>query len=235
MKPTLKTILWLFLFSIAMGYMESAVVIYLRKIFYPGGFKFPLVPLDVQTGMVELLREAATITMLAGIAIVAGSKNSLRFAYFIFCFAIWDLCYYFFLWLFLSWPESLFTWDILFLIPVPWVGPVLAPCIVSITMLTLASGIIYFHRKGLDTKFKRVEWILLLLGTCLVFLSFISDYIVYLNGYNEAIANTISREQNNFDVLNNYIPVFFNWKMFSLGEGMMVWGMGRYLARGRNV
>jgi hypothetical protein len=38
----IKTIIWLAVFSMAMGYLESAVVVYLRKLYYPDGFKFPL-------------------------------------------------------------------------------------------------------------------------------------------------------------------------------------------------
>ena len=93
MSMQIKTIIWLAIFSIAMGYMESAVVIYLRKIYYPDGFQFPLTPLDAGIGLVELLREVATIIMLFGIATLSAKNTSLKFANFIFCFAIWDLCF----------------------------------------------------------------------------------------------------------------------------------------------
>jgi membrane protein implicated in regulation of membrane protease activity len=62
-------------------------------------------------------------------------------------FAIWDIFYYIFLWLLIGWPESFFTWDILFLLPVTWVGPVLAPVINSLTMIVLAGLILLADRK----------------------------------------------------------------------------------------
>jgi hypothetical protein len=74
MKPYMKTVIWLVIFSIAMGYIESAIVIYLRKIYYPGGFQFPLVALDTSIGLVEIFREAATIIMLLGIGILTAKQ-----------------------------------------------------------------------------------------------------------------------------------------------------------------
>src|SRR5215204_495359 len=139
MNPLTKKLIWVTIFSIAMGFMETAIVVYLRKIYYPGGFQFPLVPMEADLVLVEILREAATIIMLVGIGILIGKNTSQKFAYFIYCFAIWDLCYYIFLKLLLDWPESLLTPDILFLIPVPWVGPVIGPCIISMTMIVLTS------------------------------------------------------------------------------------------------
>jgi hypothetical protein len=122
-KKLFKTFLWLTLFSIAMGYMESAIVVYLRKIYYPDGFQFPLTPIEVHIRLTEILREAATLIMLITIGIVAGKTKLQRFSFFIFCFGIWDIFYYVFLKMLLGWPATIFDWDILFLIPVPWVGP----------------------------------------------------------------------------------------------------------------
>ena len=36
----------LLLYAVAMGYLEAAVVVYLRAIYYPEGFSFPLKPMD---------------------------------------------------------------------------------------------------------------------------------------------------------------------------------------------
>ena len=133
------------IFSIAMGFMESSVVVYLREILYPGGFDFPLAPINLHLAITELIREAATLIMLLTIGIIAGRTASERFAWFIFSFAIWDLFYYIFLKLLLGWPESLLTWDILFLIPITWVGPVISPVLVALTMILLAVIIIYYN------------------------------------------------------------------------------------------
>ncbi len=55
-------LIWVAIFSISMGFVESAVVVYLRRIYYPEGFLFPLKPLIDNLIEVEVLREAATIT-----------------------------------------------------------------------------------------------------------------------------------------------------------------------------
>ena len=219
MKPYIKTVIWLAIFSIAMGYMESAIVIYLRKIYYPAGFQFPLVTLDANIGLVELFREAATIIMLLGIGILTAKTASLKFAHFIFCFAIWDLCYYLFLWIFLGWPQSLFTWDILFLIPVPWVGPVITPCIVSVTMIILALSIIHYQGIGIDTRLKAKEWGLFITGSFIIILSFIWDYLSYINKLNSPnITNSLADHQSMLSEIKNYVPVDFNWGWFLSGN-----------------
>jgi len=230
-----KTIVWLTIFSIAMGYMECAVVIYLRKLYYPGGFQFPLVPLDTSIGLVELFREAATIIMLLGVGILSAKTTALRLAHFIFCFAIWDLFYYLFLWIFLGWPVSLFTWDILFLIPVPWVGPIITPCMVSITMILLSLSIMYFQRLGVDTRLKVKEWGLFSLGSLVVILSFIWDYWRYIREVKlSEIANPISGQHNLFSEIKDYVPVDFNWPLFLTGEAILLYGIILFIHRIKN-
>ncbi len=172
-------IFWLTAFSIAMGFLEAAVVVYLRKMYYPNGFHFPLTVVEPDIGMVEFLREAATVIMLLAIGILTGKNTSQKFGIFLFCFAIWDIFYYVFLKLLIGWPASLLDWDILFLIPVPWVGPVLAPCLVSLSMIVLTSAVIYFQEKGIDVHLKGKEWFLLISGALVIILSFVHDYLGY--------------------------------------------------------
>jgi len=126
---------WLALYALAMGWLEAAVVVYLRAIFYPGGFGFPLVPLPPAMAAIEVAREAATIVMILAVAAVAAAGAWEGFLNFAFVFGLWDLAYYAGLRLALGWPGALTTPDILFLIPVPWVGPVLAPVIVSLLLV----------------------------------------------------------------------------------------------------
>ena len=116
-----KILFWVAIFSIAMGYLESAVVIYIREIYYPEGFSFPLKVLDNHILVTELLREAATLIMLIGIGVVAGKTPIERFGLFIYSFGWWDIFYYIFLKALVGWPESLLTWDILFMVPTTWV------------------------------------------------------------------------------------------------------------------
>lgn len=110
-----------------MAFLESAVVVYLRAIYYPDGNLFPMKLIEGRIAVTELWREAATMVMLITVAVIVSKRAIERFAWFIYAFAIWDIFYYVFLYFLLGWPQSLLTWDILFLIPVTWTGPVLAP------------------------------------------------------------------------------------------------------------
>ena len=60
--------------------------------------------------------------MLATVGSAAGRTAVGKFAFFLFLFGVWDIFYYIWLKVFLHWPASLLTWDVLFLIPVPWVA-----------------------------------------------------------------------------------------------------------------
>ena len=223
MKPITKTIIWLTVFSIAMGYLESSVVVYLRKIYYPDGFKFPLIPITREIATTELWREAATIIMLIGAGVMSGKNSSQRFVFFLYSFAIWDIFYYVFLKVILDWPQSLFTWDILFLIPVPWVGPVIAPCIVSLTMIILTMLVIYKQERGIEVRIGFMEWMLFIFGSITVIISFCWDYIIYISQYGaEKGVWTLSSDKNMFDEVKNYVPQHFNWGLFWTGEGIIL-------------
>ena len=208
-------ILWLVIFSIAMGFLEAAVVIYLRELYYPGGFSFPLSVMDERIGVVELLREAATIVMLAGVGIITGRSPNQRFAFFILAFAIWDIFYYIFLKAMISWPESLLTWDILFLIPVPWIGPVLAPCIISITMLFLAAVLIYKDLQHTKIRLSLFDWTSLVAGSFVVIASWTMDFL----SYNRSMGNTTRDTMN---AIASFVPTTYNWYLFSLGEAILL-------------
>jgi hypothetical protein len=209
MKSLRNTFLLLTAFSIAMGYLESAVVVYLRTIYYPTGFHFPLVALNTQIGTIEMFREAATMIMLLTIAFVAAKKNSQRFPYFIFCFAVWDIFYYIFLKLLLGWPTSVFDYDILFLIPVPWTGPALAPCIVSLMMILFSVAIVFREN---EIKFNRTDHALIAAGSVIVVFSFCLDFIQY------AVRNNIPLSKvGTITSLGNFVPTQFHWWIFILG------------------
>jgi hypothetical protein len=229
-KITLKRIIVLTIFSIAMGLLETAVVVYLRELFYSGGFSFPLNTIDNQTiALTEILREAATIIMLIGIGYMFGRDFITRFAGFLYSFAIWDIFYYIFLKLLLNWPESLFTWDVLFLIPVTWVGPVLAPVIVSLTMILYALFFIYKCNKSDNFKLNTKDWILILASASIILISFTLDNITYLVNIN-GIDNIFNISQNQlFAAMENYIPQKFNWWIFGVGELGLLGGVYRKL------
>ena len=222
-KSTLKIILLITVFSIAMGFLESAVVIYLREIYYPEGFCFPLKSIEGKIGLTEILREAATIIMLVGAGIMSGRTRTEKFGFFIYCFAVWDIFYYVFLKLLLDWPESLVTWDILFLIPVTWVGPVAGPVINSLTMIVLAFLISYFTDKNIKTKIKLKEWLLLIIGSLVLIISYTEDYVNYMLQYfslSEMLNFKISYKL--MEQASKYIPVDFTWWIYCLGEFVLI-------------
>lgn len=166
---------WLIIFGIAMAFVESAVVVYLRAIFYPEGFKFPLKALTDYKILIEVFREVATILMLLSVSFLAGKKRWERFSYFMFSFAVWDIFYYIWLKVLLNWPLTIFDWDILFLIPLPWISPVIAPVSISVLMIVFSILIARAIHRGVDFKPTLPSRILALLGITLILYSFMHD------------------------------------------------------------
>lgn len=169
------------IFAVAMGYLEAAVVVYLRELYYPDGFAFPLRLLPRSTLLVEVGREFATLVMLAGVAVIAGRRQWERFGWFLFLFGAWDVWYYIWLKLTVGWPPSLFDWDVLFLIPVPWISPVIAPLLIAVSMIiiglriTRAAELKGIYRAG------KPAWGLALLGSAFILYSFMRDTGAVLN------------------------------------------------------
>jgi len=206
-----RIVIGLFLFGISFGYVEAAVVIYLRALYEPlrqrltpgraPGDLFPLVDRDrmvaaaPETGRllnVEVIREAATIIMLAAAAMLVAGERSLWLPAFSIAFGVWDVSFYLFLKLWIDWPASPLTWDLLFLLPVPWVAPVLAPVMVSFTIIgcglaALCRPIVILWR----------HWVGMVLGGALVILSFTWDFR---------------------SVLAGNLPHSFAWWLFLAGE-----------------
>lgn len=166
---------WLTTYAIAMSYLESAVVVYLRLIYYPQGFDFPLQVIEPWVGAIEVGREAATLVMLLAVAWISGRDRWERFLHFCFAFAVWDILYYAWLWSFLRWPASLMAWDILFLIPVPWVAPVLAPLLVSVLLIAGSLLMLRLKAGGVVLSFARWHWALAVAGGVIVLVSFMLD------------------------------------------------------------
>jgi len=232
MKRTIiSTIAWLTVFSIAMGYLETAVVVYLRQMFYPDSFPFPLQPVDSGLAVVEFWREVATILMLAGAGIIAGRNKLQRFAFFIYCFAVWDIFYYIFLKATIDWPNTLVDWDILFLVPVPWVGPVLAPCIVAITMIIFAFVIIRLQENGYEVKVKWPEWLLMVAGCFVILFSFMYDYISFVMTQSGQGLWTLSSSESLFSEAKNFAPDHYDWLTFAAGEMIICAGIALMVKR----
>jgi len=174
-SPYTKTLFFLSLFAIAMAFVESAVVVYLRAIYYPEGFAFPLQPLADYKIIVEICREAATIVMLMTVAHISGRKFWERFAYLIFIFGIWDFFYYVWLKVLLNWPATIWDWDILFLIPLPWIGPVIAPVSISLLMISCSVMIIRSFDRGYEFRPTPLAFVIAIAATCIILYSFMYD------------------------------------------------------------
>ncbi len=223
-----KTFIWASIFAVAMAFIESSVVVYLRELYYPEGFVFPLKPIDSVIAFTEFLREAATIIMLVSLAFLAGKNFSQGFAYFLYGFAIWDIFYYVFLYALLGWPESLMTWDILFLIPVSWISPVICPIILSFSMIGLACIILYYESRGILVKIKRMEWLLLITGSLAAVLSFTLDSFQYFLGqYSPGEIIHMLRHDGFDQMVFQFIPKKFKWWIFWLGEAIILFGIIR--------
>lgn len=170
-----KTLLWVFVFAIAFAFVESSVVVYLRALYYPQGFSLPLKVISPHHIIIELAREFSTIVMLAAVGALAGATRWQKFGYFMIAFGVWDIFFYLWLKVCINWPASLLDWDILFLLPVPWIGPVIAPVLISVLMIV--GGVFIIKKEAEDGAFRptMLVWLLTLAGTAAILYSFMYD------------------------------------------------------------
>lgn len=172
---TSRTILLVCIFALAFGFVEASVVVYLRQAYYPGGFAFPLKPGVMPQVGVEIVRELATIVILVCLAIIAGRTRWQRLSYFLIAFGVWDIFYYVWLKVIVNWPASLLEWDVLFLIPLPWIGPVISPILVSLVMI--AGGWLILRKEERLGGFRasKTSITLTLFGSALILWSYLLD------------------------------------------------------------
>jgi hypothetical protein len=168
-------------FAVGMAYFEAAVVVYLRELYYPEGFAFPLKLIPKTILFIEVGRELAALVMLASIAIIVVRRRWERFGWFLFMFGIWDVWYYIWLKVTLDWPSSLFDWDVLFLIPLPWSSPVIAPLLIAATMIVIGPWIVLKSDSRDSYRPGMRAWVLGLLGSASILYSFMSDTGAILN------------------------------------------------------
>lgn len=174
-KSLNKKILLVFIFGIAFGYIEAAVVAYLRTIYYPNGFQFPLVMHYDRNLTIEFFREFATLIILASGSWLLSKKFWEGFGYFLILFGVWDIFYYVWLKVTIGWPVSVFDFDILFLIPLPWIGPVYSAVLISLAMIIIGIDILKLFDKGLSVKPKLIHWLLVIAGSSVILYSFMND------------------------------------------------------------
>jgi hypothetical protein len=195
-------------FAIAMAYVESAIVVHLRHIYYPQGFAFPLVIIDTPTLLLEVGREACTIIMLATVGIAAGRTKVGKFAFFLLLFGVWDIFYYIWLKVFLDWPPSLLTWDVLFLIPIPWVGPVLAPVLVACTMIGMALVMLHLEARGPVLPAGKIVWLAQVVAALVIIVSFTMDVMPRLDPQGTLLAQ--------------WLPTTYHWEMLLVGLALAI-------------
>jgi hypothetical protein len=221
-----KTLIWSAIFAISMGFFESSVVIYLREIAYPNGFCFPIQTLKNPLLLVEIFREIFSLIMLVSVSFLIGKRGIEKLAWFLYNFAIWDIFYYVFLKIFIGWPDSFLTMDLLFMLPVVWKGPVLAPLIASVVMILLSVVLLNFSAKIRYLHFKFKELLFLILGSIFIFVSFTIDQFIY--GSETNITNTESS-------IGNYSSEKYYWPIFGIGIMLIIYSIFLFIKRNKRI
>lgn len=195
-------------FAIAMAWVESAVVYYLRTHMdrIEPHQTNPL-PLIGGLGPVELVRELATLIMLLTVGALAGRTGRERFGYAFIAFGMWDIFYYLFLKIMCGWPHSLLDWDVLFLLPLPWWGPVLAPMLIASLMIVWGTLATQFAPRPRTSQSPMGVWVGSLLGAMLALYAFMTDTIGAVGGGEVAVRQVL--------------PTTFNWSLFSVALALM--------------
>lgn len=209
-RPAQALTRWLVvvLFAVAMAWVEAATVYYLRVMvdrvdpYQPN----PL-PMDEIVGPVELVREAATLVMLAAIGALAGRNRRTRLGYAAIAFGVWDVFYYVFLKLISGWPTSLFNWDVLFLLPLPWWGPVLAPVCIALLMIVWGTQVTRPAAGGAAGPLTSTAWRLNWLGVALALYVFMAD--------------ALRAAPDGLNATRMVLPAAFNWPVFLVALALM--------------
>ena len=201
-----RQLFWLMVWGVAFAYIEASVVVYLREIYYPDGFAFPVVIAETHMALTEVVRELATLLIMWATVNLTYQMLQSKMAAFMVIFGIWDIFYYIFLKIILNWPEALTSWDILFLIPIPWVGPIWAPIVVSIGLIYAGSTILIQNEEGHFLDFDRKFILLEFVAAIIIIVSFL------IPGY-AVITESIP---NNF-------PYYLFWTGFIMGLGTFLY------------
>ena len=198
-----RKLLWVGLFAIAMAYVESAVVVYIRRIYGISDLIIDIPPFDPVVAPIEVGRELATLIMLLAVGWAVGKSLQSRISYTFIIFGVWDIFYYIWLRLFIGWPISLFSPDILFLIPLPWWGPVIAPVLIACLMVVGGILTVISEDKGRKIRFSAFDWITLIAGVLIMLYSFMED--------------ALSIMPADIVTLAQLRPTSFNWPIYILG------------------
>ena len=201
---------WLivFIFATAMAWMESATVVYLRTLVGRiNPHQANPLPVSVGLGQTEIIREAATLIMLLTVGLLAGRTWRSRVSYTLIAFGVWDIFYYLFLAVITSWPRSVMDWDVLFLIPLPWWGPVIAPVLIATLMVIGGSLVSRFDQPARPIWPARWTWLFNLSGVVLALYAFMAD--------------AIRMASDGVDAVRKLLPTTFNWPLFIIALALM--------------
>lgn len=204
---------WVGLFAIAMAYLEAAVVVYLRRIYGISDLILNVPPFDPQIAAIELGRELATLIMLLAVGWAVGNTQQARLSFAFYTFGLWDIFYYIWLRVFIQWPKTPLDPDLLFLIPLPWWGPVLSPVLVAMLMVVSGVLVIIQDDNGITVKFRTAQWVALAIGMLLMLYTFMADAIAAL----PADAQALSQVK----------PTEFNWPVYLIGLGLVAFAIVR--------
>lgn len=196
-------------YAMAMAWVESAVVFYLRSMIKRIDPYQPD-PLPVIGGFapVELTRELATLVMLVAVGMLAGRNWRTRIGYAVMAFGIWDIFYYVFLKIICGWPHSLLDWDILFLLPMPWWGPVLAPLLISLLLVSWGTLASQFETPRVPAGRIWPAWVLNFSGSVLALYLFMAD--------------ALAASHHGLNSIRKMLPEKFNWPLFGVALLMMM-------------
>ena len=106
-----KKLCWVGLFAVAMAYIESAVAVYIRRIYGISDLLLDIPPFDPVLAPIEIGRELATLVMLLAVGWAVGKSLQSQISFTFISFGVWDIFYYIWLRLFIGWPNSLFSPD----------------------------------------------------------------------------------------------------------------------------
>lgn len=214
------------IFSLAMAWLESATVTYLRTLVGRiDPYQARPLPISIGLSQAEVVREAATLIMLFTVGWLAGRSRRSRLGYTLIAFGVWDIFYYVFLVPISGWPQSIFDWDVLFLIPLPWWGPVIAPCLIALMMII--GGTLISQRDQPDRPIwpNRRAWLMNIGGVVIALYVFMADAI------------RVSSE--GVQAVRDILPQSFNWPLFITALVLMaapivdvsrkIWGRNRSL------
>ncbi len=189
------------LYAIAMAWVEAAVVVYLRVLIdRVEPYQPDPLPASVGLGQIELARELATLVMIGTVAALAGRTWRRRAGYAMLIFGTWDILYYVFQRPMSGWPRSLLDWDILFLLPLPWWGPVLAPSLIALLLVLTGTIISQYDDPAQSLWPTRRAWVASGFGVAVALYAFMADAIAVTSGGMEAIRRVL--------------PVEFNWPVY---------------------